>query len=75
MFRFHQDGAEAGDRILLVSLRRILPGILWKKKGGKLCQREVEVVFSSFVKDALGEGGRGFGSGSADGPEDDVQLG
>ena len=75
MFRFHQDGAEAGDAGLVVASGGISPGILWKKAHWKLGEGEVEVVPGGFVEDVLGEGGGGFGGGGADGPEDDVELG
>ncbi len=47
----------------------------WKKADGKRGEGEVEVVSGGLVEDALGEGGGGFGSGGADGPEDDVECG
>ena len=34
----------------------------------------MEVAFGGFVEDGLGEGRGSFGSGSADGPEDNVEL-
>ena len=57
-----------------VGVRGIFPGVLWKKGYRKFGKGEVEVAFGGFVEDSLGECGRGFRSGGADSPEDDVQL-
>src|ERR1700733_15313372 len=74
MLRFHQDGAEAGYGVSRIDRNRCLPSVLWKEMGGKFCQGKVKVAFSDFVEEGLGEDGGGFGGGSVDAPEDDVEL-
>jgi hypothetical protein len=59
---------------LRVGVRGIFPGVLWKKGYRKFGKGEVEVAFGGFVEDSLGESGGGLRGGSADGPEDDVEL-
>jgi hypothetical protein len=54
MFRFHQNRAEAGDHGSFAGLRKILPGILWKKAHWELSQGQVEVAFGGLVEDSLG---------------------
>src|ERR1700744_6323135 len=75
MFRFNEDGTEAGDGGLRVGRRQISPGILWKKTHRKPGEGEMQIVSGGFVEDVLGEGGGGFGRDGSDGPEEDVELG
>ena len=74
MFWFHEDGTETSDSGLRVDFGGILPGILWKKAHGDPGEREMEVVFGSFVEDLLRKRGRGIGCRGPNGPEQNVQL-
>jgi hypothetical protein len=74
MFRFHQDGPQAGHGGLWIEWGEILPGILWKKAHWELCECEVQVPLGGLVEEELGEGRGGLRNGRAHGPEDDIQL-
>ncbi len=47
---------------------------MWKKADWKFGESKVKVAMCGFIEDLLGERGRGFGSGGANGPEDNVEL-
>jgi hypothetical protein len=55
MLGFHQNGPQAGHGRLGIEFGGGLPGILWKKAQGELCEREVEVALRGLVEDALSE--------------------
>jgi len=74
MFRFHQDGTEARDHCFRIVRREISPGFFLKKTRWEPREGEMEVSASSFIKDLLGESGRGLRGFGADCPEDDVEL-